>query len=440
MKKMKRIFVTCKEIYSPDNLNSNKYSSQTENSKVVIFNEEDNEFNLNYLKNVIAQKFNKPIVDCIYLRNGVKVENTNEIKEDDVVYIIYEYTNKDGQSEVNNNNIGSNLRREEWVNLNVGGTLFTTTKTTLTSREPDSFFSKMFSKENCSYWTHRKANDGAILIDRSAHYFGVVLDYFRHGKLIVDYNVNLNGVLEEAKFYLCQNLIELIENELKEREHIKAEENQNLAENLSKALAKTANLSSNDFKLDRKNVIQSLMQTKSDVYLRFQSVNLQGADLSRLDLSWINFRYAILSSTNLSGSNLSFSCFERADMSKANLENAKCHGVRMSCVNLEGANLSGVDFEDPGGKLSNLEGANLKNVNARMCNMNSVILRVATLKNADFTGSSLKRSQLAGADLENCIMNGCDLTEANLRGANFIGTAFNDVQNALHMSQVGIIR
>jgi uncharacterized protein YjbI with pentapeptide repeats len=77
-------------------------------------------------------------------------------------------------------------------------------------------------------------------------------------------------------------------------------------------------------------------------------------------------------------------------VSHANLENAKLHGVRMACCNLENCILSGADFEDPTGKISNLEGANLKNANARMVNMNNINLRVANLKNADFTGSSLK--------------------------------------------------
>ncbi len=62
----------------------------------------------------------------------------------------------------------------------------------------------------------------------------------------------------------------------------------------------------------------------------------------------------------------------------------------MACCNLENCILSGADFEDPTGKISNLEGANLKNANARMVNMNNINLRVANLKNADFTGSSLK--------------------------------------------------
>ena len=56
-------------------------------------------------------------------------------------------------------------------------------------------------------------------------------------------------------------------------------------------------------------------------------------------------------------------------LSHANLENAKLHGVRMACCNLESALLSGADFEDPTGKISNLEGANLKNANARMVRM-----------------------------------------------------------------------
>jgi hypothetical protein len=38
-------------------------------------------------------------------------------------------------------------------------------------------------------------------------------------------------------------------------------------------------LANDQFTLNRRHVMQSLMQTKSEAYLRFQSINLKGADL-----------------------------------------------------------------------------------------------------------------------------------------------------------------
>lgn len=44
------------------------------------------------------------------------------------------------------------------------------------------------------------------------------------------------------------------------------------------------------------------------------------ADLSRLDLRHINFKYANLHRAKLTGANLSYCCLERTDLSQANLE------------------------------------------------------------------------------------------------------------------------
>jgi len=185
-----------------------------------------------------------------------------------------------------------------------------------------------------------------IKINRSGRYFEVILDYLRHGKLILDVNLSLEGVLEEAQFYSLKNLIELIKKEIAKRQ---------------------ISVMKPSSKLSRYDVISFLCITKSENNLRFQSVDLQvinlfrvlirdlksfhmvknwqGADLSKLDLSYINFKYANLSGCNLSNCNLSHSSFEKADLSKASLKYAICHGVTMIWTNLEYCDMSNCDFE-----------------------------------------------------------------------------------------------
>lgn len=51
-----------------------------------------------------------------------------------------------------------------------------------------------------------------------------------------------------------------------------------------------------------------------------QGMNFTNANLSKLDLRYINFKYAVLKNANLSGANLSYCNFERADLCHAVLD------------------------------------------------------------------------------------------------------------------------
>ena len=108
--------------------------------------------------------------------------------------------------------------QSEWVHLNVGGKLFATTVSTLTRTDVDgsSMLARMFTHGDVE-WQSAVDETGAYLIDRSPLYFEPILNYLRHGQLVLDKNVNPEGVLEEAKFFGLTSLIEQLE-DLIERE------------------------------------------------------------------------------------------------------------------------------------------------------------------------------------------------------------------------------
>jgi hypothetical protein len=53
--------------------------------------------------------------------------------------------------------------------------------------------------------------DGAYLLDRSPIYFEIILSYLRTGQLIYDHNVNVLGILTEARYYGLESLVNELE-------------------------------------------------------------------------------------------------------------------------------------------------------------------------------------------------------------------------------------
>lgn len=78
------------------------------------------------------------------------------------------------------------------------------------------------------------------------------------------------GILEEAKYYGLERMIP-------EVEHI----------------INFGSRSKDASPLSRRDVVHALMTTTIDSHLRFQGVNLEGADLSRLDLRNINLKVSV---------------------------------------------------------------------------------------------------------------------------------------------------
>ncbi|KAG8506390.1 BTB/POZ domain-containing protein KCTD5, partial [Galemys pyrenaicus] len=124
----------------------------------------------------------------------------------------------------------------KWVRLNVGGTYFLTTRQTL-CRDPKSFLYRLCQAdpdldsdkvEAAPGWgsvpgaalSTRAPQDetGAYLIDRDPTYFGPVLNYLRHGKLVINKDLAEEGVLEEAEFYNITSLIKLVKDKIRERD------------------------------------------------------------------------------------------------------------------------------------------------------------------------------------------------------------------------------
>ncbi|NXK70103.1 KCTD9 protein, partial [Sylvietta virens] len=347
----------------------------------------------------------------VYNGKGGLIDDIALIRDDDVLFVcegepfIDPQTDGRAQEELTG-------AHTDWLTLNVGGRYFTTTRSTLVNKEPDSMLAHMFKDKDA--WGNKQDPRGAFLIDRSPEYFEPILNYLRHGQLIVNDGINLLG-----RYYLAVPALPGMS--LSAVPALSSPQNSQPAEDHSP--------------ISRKEFVRFLLATPTKSELRCQGLNFSGADLSRLDLRYINFKMANLSRCNLAHANLCCANLERADLSGSVLDCANLQGVKMLCSNAEGASLKGCNFEDPSGLKANLEGQFLPGVDMEGSQMTGINLRVATLKNAKLKNCNLRGATLAGTDLENCDLSGCDLQEANLRGSNVKGAIFEEMLTPLHMSQ-----
>ena len=274
----------------------------------------------------ISKKLGLP-AKKIYTQQGGVIDDTDLLRDDDILFVSAgePFVRLAAQSpepiaahipvSISSDEIGA-LTSDEWVTLNVGGRYFTTTRSTLTTKEPESMLARMFCKEDSHMWANSVDSNGAYLIDRSPAYFEPILNYLRHGELVMDKNINPQGVLEEARFFGIESLIHMLE--------VKIEDGKPATDSTP---------------ITRREFVLKLMTTPSNCELRCQGLNFSNANLSKLDLRYVNFKYATLRRANLSGANLSYCNFERADMTGAKLDSANLLGAKMLCVTLEGASL-----------------------------------------------------------------------------------------------------
>lgn len=212
--------------------------------------------------------YNYSNFDRIFCKEGGEIDDINFIRDNDTLYFS---KSDDFTVPCNAANVASSKKkpRTDWVTLNVGGRCFTTSKSTLTAKEPDSMLARMFAEDDLGYLFTPSNVDakGAFLIDRSPTYFEPILNYLRNGQLIYDKFVNPEGILEEARFFGIESIVPALE-----------------------TIIDKDKLNRDTVPLSKRDVINALIMTPYSTELRFQGVNLSGADLSKLDLRFINFK------------------------------------------------------------------------------------------------------------------------------------------------------
>uniref|UniRef100_A0A8C4HQ67 BTB/POZ domain-containing protein KCTD9 n=1 Tax=Dicentrarchus labrax TaxID=13489 RepID=A0A8C4HQ67_DICLA len=127
---------------------------------------------------------------CLYNGKGGLIDDIALIRDDDVLYVSEgdPFVDPQHEAKVTSDQHGAHT---DWLTLNIGGRPFTTTRSTLVSKEPESMLAHMFREKDV--WGNKRDRHGAYLIDRSPEYFEPILNYLRHGQLIINEGINIRG-------------------------------------------------------------------------------------------------------------------------------------------------------------------------------------------------------------------------------------------------------
>ena len=268
-----------------------------------------------------------------------------------------------------------------WVRLNVGGTVFATTKSTLCF-DPTSMLAALFDPN--SPFSSTRDSDGAFLFDRDPTYFRVVLNFLRTGKLRIDQHLNVDGVRDEAEFFQVQSLLDAIRPK------------------------EICDLSRHEIISNRKN-IQSFAGLRL-MGLDLSFLNFKNENFSRADMRHCNFSHAKLQMAKLAHVNAFEGIFEYTRLAKADLREAVFRNARFSGANMVQAILCSSD---------------LRHAKLAKADCTGALFQKAVLVGADLSCSILKQAKFQNCDLRHANFSLADLSEAHFTGADLRGATLN---------------
>ena len=138
-------------------------------------------------------------------------------------------------------------------------------------------------------------------------------------------------------------------------------------------------------------------------------VDLTESDLSHLDLAHLNFEGADFTGAKMFNTNLEGANMKRCTLAYVDLRRANLASTLLNESNLSGANLSGANMVETLLRKSNLKGAMLAGVHLIKGNLEN-----AMLQDADLRGANLKYSKFKGAVLHNANVEDANLTKAKI--------------------------
>jgi uncharacterized protein YjbI with pentapeptide repeats len=150
--------------------------------------------------------------------------------------------------------------------------------------------------------------------------------------------------------------------------------------------------------------------------------SIQGANLNRLKLRYIQAYGAFFAKAHLWQADLRHAYLSEADLREANLRQATLQFATLSGAKLKGATMQESDLRNAVLDRADLRGANLSSAHLSSASLLDADLDAANLYQADLQSASLQRASLKQADLREAFLWNANLTSANLQEAYLTST------------------
>lgn len=152
---------------------------------------------------------------------------------------------------------------------------------------------------------------------------------------------------------------------------------------------------------------ESHSREKAVVELVQRKVSFRRANLSGIDLSYVNLSRADFSQASLLGANLTGACLMEADLTDCNLESARLSDADLQRAKLVGSNLA----------LATLANSSLAHADLSLTNLARSRFIAADLTGASLVGANCFAVNFSLAKLGNTLCQGADFTHARFDGA-----------------------
>lgn len=171
--------------------------------------------------------------------------------------------------------------------------------------------------------------------------------------------------------------------------------------------------------------LQGANLSKADLTrAELENADLARANMTLAELAGANLQDAHLAEINLSAAYLTRATLWKSNLSGANLSLANLRKTDLFSANMQGAIFRAANLQQAGLELGDLTGADLHDADLAEADLSDAILIDANVSHTDLTGAVLNRADLTDADLSNSELQGTKLKSAKLIRTNLLGCGF----------------